>query len=469
MPKGGSPLPSVDDVLTSSAGRDAVARHGHTATREAVRGVLQSLRPRIAEPGFQPVGADEAAEKSLEALGKSEVRRLRRVFNLTGTILHTNLGRAILAERAIAAAVAAMRHPAALEFDLETGGRGERDDAVRGLVCELTGAESACFVNNNAAALLLVLNTLAKGREAIVSRGELIEIGGSFRMPEIMSRAGVKLKEVGTTNRTHPKDYKEAIGPKTGLLLKVHTSNYLIQGFTKEVPARELAGLAKSASIPLVDDLGSGTIADLAQFGLAKERTVQEALSDGADLVTFSGDKLLGGPQAGIVAGRKDLVAACAKNPLKRALRLDKLRLAALEATLQLYRHPETLTAQLPTYDLFTRSVASLKETARRIEPELASPLGDAWHVEIADCASQIGSGSLPLETIPSAGLAIIHRERKNRGTNLAGIARAFRQLPVPVIGRIEKDALILDLRCLDDETLFAEQLQQLRDCGAKR
>jgi L-seryl-tRNA(Ser) seleniumtransferase len=462
MPKSASPLPSVDDVLTSSAGREAVVRHGHAAARDAVRGVLQSLRPRIAEPGFTPVTADEAAARSLEELDRSDARKLRRVFNLTGTILHTNLGRAVLAERAIAAAVEAMRHPAALEYDLETGGRGERDDAVRDLICELTGAESACFVNNNAAALLLVLNTLAKGREAIVSRGELIEIGGSFRMPEIMSRAGAKLKEVGTTNRTHLKDYKEALGPRTGLLLKVHTSNYLIQGFTKEVPAHELAGLAKGAGVPLVDDLGSGTIADLAQFGLARERTVQEALSDGADLVTFSGDKLLGGPQAGVIAGRKDLVTACAKNPMKRALRLDKLRLAALEATLRLYRHPETLTAELPTYSLLTRSVVSLKDLAQRLQQRLAAALGDTWHVEVVDCASQIGSGALPLETIPSAGLGISARERKNKGTKLAALGHAFRALPVPVIGRIAKDALIFDLRCLDDEAIFIEQLQRL-------
>ena len=463
MPKSGSPLPSVDDVLTSSAGRAAVARHGHIAAREAVRGVLQSLRPRIAEPGFTPVSADEAATRSLEALSRSEATRLRRVFNLTGTILHTNLGRAVLAERAIAAAVEAMRHPAALEFDLETGGRGERDDAVRRLVCELTGAESACFVNNNAAAILLVLNTFAQGREVIVSRGELIEIGGSFRMPEIMKRAGAKLKEVGTTNRTHLKDYKEAIGPKTGLLLKVHTSNYLIQGFTKEVPAGELARLAKAVGLPLVDDLGSGTITDLAQYGIKKERTVQEAFADGVDLVAFSGDKLLGGPQAGVIAGRKDLVSACAKNPLKRALRLDKLRLAALEATLQLFRHPENLTRELPTLKLFTQPAASLRNLAARLEPKLTFALGEAWHVQVVECHSQIGSGALPLETIPSAGLSITARDRKKAGQKLAALAKAFRCLPVPVIGRIEKDALVFDLRCLDDEALFEEQLQELQ------
>jgi L-seryl-tRNA(Ser) seleniumtransferase len=463
MPKAASPLPSVDDVLSSSAGRSAVARHGHTAARDAVRGVLQSLRPRIAEPGFTPVSADEAATRSLETLSRSDATRLRRVFNLTGTILHTNLGRAVLAERAIAAAVEAMRYPAALEFDLETGGRGERDDAVRGLICELTGAESACFVNNNAAALLLVLNTLAKGREAIVSRGELIEIGGSFRLPEIMKRAGARLKEVGTTNRTHLMDYKEAIGPKTGLLLKVHTSNYLIQGFTKEVPAGELAGLAKAAGLPLVDDLGSGTITDLAQYGIKKERTVQEALADGVDLVTFSGDKLLGGPQAGVIAGRKDLVAACAKNPLKRALRLDKMRLAALEGTLQLYRHRESLIRELPTLDLFTRTTSALRTLAVRLEPKVSAALGEAWHVQVVECRSQIGSGALPLETIASAGLGITARDRNNTGRRLAVLAHTFRALPVPVIGRIEKDALVFDLRCLDDEALFAEQLQKLQ------
>ena len=258
-------------------------------------------------------------------------------------MLHTNLGRALIADQAIEAAVVAMRNAVALEFDLATARRGERDDVVRGLLRELTGAEDATVVNNNAAAVLIVLNTLAKGRAAIVSRGELIEIGGAFRMPEIMSRAGAKLVEVGTTNRTHLKDYAGAIDAKTGLILKVHTSNYKIEGFTAAVSARELATLARERSVPLVNDLGSGTLIDLSHFGLAHEPTVAEALAEGADLVTFSGDKLLGGPQAGFIVGRKELVARINRNPMKRALRVDKIRLAAIEATLKLYRDPDRL------------------------------------------------------------------------------------------------------------------------------
>jgi L-seryl-tRNA(Ser) seleniumtransferase len=460
--KGASPLPSVDAVLRSSAGQEAVARHGPTLAREAVRRTLDRLRPSMAKPGFTPVAAEAAAAESLVHLDQVAPAGLRRVFNLTGTVLHTNLGRAIIAERAIEAVIAAMRHPAALEFDLDGGGRGERDDKAAELIRELTGAEDACIVNNNAAAVLLTLNTLAKGREAIVSRGELIEIGGAFRMPDIMARAGAKMVEAGTTNRTHLKDYKSALGPKTGVILKVHTSNYVISGFTKEVPARELSLLAHEAKVPLIDDLGSGTLIDLAPYGLRRERTVQDAIADGADLVTFSGDKLLGGPQAGIIAGREDLVRACARNPLKRALRVDKLRLAALEATLALYKRPETLHQELPTLAFFTRSAEELHGIAERLAPKLASALGQGWDVSITSCKSQIGSGALPMETIASTGIAIMPSQKKAAGRQLASLASAFRRLPIPAIGHIENDQLIFDLRCLDDEQIFVNQLGQL-------
>jgi L-seryl-tRNA(Ser) seleniumtransferase len=466
------PIPSVDEVLRGEAGRISVARFGHTATVEAVRGAVDRWRQRarVADAaGQQRARADIAralGAEALAALDAADVPRLRRVFNLTGTVLHTNLGRALLPEEAVEAAVAVMRAPAALEFDLDTGKRGERDDAVRGLVCELTGAEDAIVVNNNAAAVLLVLNTLGAGRESVVSRGELIEIGGAFRMPDIMARAGTRLVEVGTTNRTHLKDYAGAINAETGLLLKVHTSNYLIQGFTREVGSDELAPLAREKRIALVDDLGSGTLIDLARYGLRRERTVTDALRDGADIVTFSGDKLLGGPQAGFIVGRRDLVAACAKNPMKRALRLDKVRLAALEATLKLYRDPDRLAERLPTLRHLTRPAADIEASARRLLQPLAAALGEDFAVEARDCASQIGSGALPLETIPSVALAVTPTARKEAGRKLEALATALRGLPVPVIGRVEKGALMLDLRCLDDEPAFVAQLGKLAVAG---
>jgi L-seryl-tRNA(Ser) seleniumtransferase len=451
-------LPSVDEVLRIAAAKVAIERFGRSAVVGAVRRVLAESRVRGAVPDRPDEVIDEAAAL-LEAQDKPS---LRPVFNLTGTVLHTNLGRALLAEPAIEAAVAAMRSAVTLEFDLEDGRRGERDDHLRGLLCELTGAEDATVVNNNAAAVLLVLNTLAHRREAIVSRGELIEIGGSFRMPEIMSRAGAKLVEVGTTNRTHKKDYVGAIGPKTGILFKVHTSNYRIEGFTREVSARDLAALATERKIPFVHDLGSGTLVDLATLGLAHEPTVAEAIADGAGLVTFSGDKLLGGPQAGFIVGRKDLIAAVNRNPMKRALRLDKMRIAALEATLRLYRDPDRLAHHLPTFRLLALSAPEIEARARRTLRGLQASVGPAFVVDIVGCQSQIGSGALPLVTLPSAGLAIRPSAARRSGRLLKHLADALRRLAVPVIGRIEDQALVLDLRCLDDEGAFAENLASL-------
>ena len=456
-------LPSVDEVLRDELCAVASARFGRTATVAAVRDTLAGLRVLVLGGTGLALAGGTIAAQVMNRLEASETRNLRRVFNLTGTVLHTNLGRALLAEEAIAAAIEAMRHPAALEFDLETGGRGERDDAVRGLICELTGAEDAIVVNNNAAAVILVLNTLAAGKEAVVSRGELIEIGGAFRMPDIMARAGTRLVEIGTTNRTHLRDYEGAISAATGCVMKVHTSNYLIQGFTKEVEPRELAALAKSKAVPFVDDLGSGTLIDIARYGLRHERTVQDAVKDGADLVTFSGDKLLGGPQAGFIVGRKDLVLACAKNPMKRAMRLDKVRLAALEATLRLYRDPDSLTKRLPTLAMLTAKVANLRGKAEQLLAPLQSALGGGFIASVCECSSQIGSGALPLESIPSIGVAIGATHKKESGRHLAYLSRALRTLPIPVIGRIANDTLILDMRTLDDEAGFAHQLPNIK------
>jgi L-seryl-tRNA(Ser) seleniumtransferase len=441
-------LPSVDQVLRTTMAVEAVERFGRPAVVAAVRDVLTVLRIGgcvLADPA-------QAAAHALSRLNAQEQPNLRPVFNLTGTVLHTNLGRALWAETAIEAATIAMRNPVALEFDLGGGYRGDRDDVVRELLLGLTGAEDATVVNNNAGAVLLAVNTLAQGREAIVSRGELIEIGGAFRMPEIIRRAGARLVEVGTTNRTHKKDYVDALGSRTGLVLKVHTSNYRIEGFTKEVGARELALLTRAKKVPLVNDLGSGTLIDLARFGLAHERTVKEAIADGADLVTFSGDKLLGGPQAGFIVGRTELIARIKKNPIKRALRVDKVCLAALEATLKLYRDPDRLAKRLPALRSLARPQTEIETAARRLLPFFSQRLGSAFDVAAVACASQIGSGSLPLEELPSFGLAIRPGCSKRSGRALAALSEAFRQLAIPVIGRVEDNALILDLRCLDDE-----------------
>ncbi len=410
--------------------------------------------------GAHPVEAHSIAAKAALHLDREAQPKVRPVFNLTGTVLHTNLGRAVLAEAAVEAASLAMREAIALEFDIGEGKRGERDTLVRDLLCELTGAEDATVVNNNAAAVLLVLNALAKGKEAIVSRGELIEIGGAFRMPEIMSRAGVKLVEVGTTNRTHERDYTGAIGEKTGLILKVHTSNYRIEGFTKEVKADKLSVIARKHHVPLVNDLGSGTLVDLAKFGLSHEPTVAEAVAEGADLVTFSGDKLLGGPQAGFIVGTKELIAKINKNPMKRALRMDKIRLAALEATLQLYRNPDALVRSLPTLRLLSRKKEEIAGVVERMLPVFSRAVGDGFETTVTDCASQIGSGSLPQETIPSKGIAI--RGKKRSGGEMVALSNAFRALPVPVVGRIEDQALIFDLRCLEQEDALARNLTLL-------
>jgi L-seryl-tRNA(Ser) seleniumtransferase len=450
-----SALPSVDRVLVAAQAVGLIERYGRLLVTDTIREVLAEYRG-----AGKPASIDAIVAACGERLSALMRPSQRRVFNLTGTVLHTNLGRAPLPEEAVAAATEAMRAPSTLEYDLETGRRGERDDHIAGWLTRLTGAEAALAVNNNAGALMLALNELAAGREAIVSRGELIEIGGSFRLPDIMERAGARLREVGTTNRTHLRDFEAAIGPDTALILKVHTSNYQIQGFTASVQAARLAWLAHERGVPLVEDLGSGTLADLEDWGLPHEPTVAEALKAGTDLVTFSGDKLLGGPQAGLVVGRADLVAALAKNPLKRALRLDKIRLAALEAVLRLYADPDRLAERLPALRLLARPRADIEALARRIEPVLAKALDGIATVSRIETKSQIGSGALPVSLLPSAGLALAPLDRS--GAVAEKLARRLRMLPVPVIGRIEGGRVVLDLRCLEDETEFTGQLAML-------
>ncbi|RWK06370.1 L-seryl-tRNA(Sec) selenium transferase [Mesorhizobium sp.] len=456
-------LPSVDRVLKTALAAAAIERFGQQASTRAIRDALEEARAACRAGAAVPEPSDLAAD-ALVRLKAAECPSLHPVFNLTGTVLHTNLGRALIAGEALEAVRTAMSEAVALEFNIGTGRRGERDDHLRTLICELTGAEDATIVNNNAAAVLLVLNTFSLGREAVVSRGELIEIGGSFRMPDIMARAGAKLVEVGTTNRTHPRDYLSAIGPATGLVFKVHTSNYRIEGFTAEVSARDLSAIAKERGVPLIHDLGSGTLIDLTRYGLMHEPTVGEAIGNGADLVTFSGDKLLGGPQAGFIVGRKDLLAEVNRNPMKRALRVDKLRLAALEATLKLYRNPDRLVERLPTLRLLARPAAEIAAQARRLAPVLSNVVGDEFIVDVVECRSQVGSGAMPLDTLPSAGLATSHQS--GSGQALEALAAGLRALPIPVMGRIEKQALVLDLRCLEDEASLAANLASFSPGG---
>ncbi|HUD41719.1 MAG TPA: L-seryl-tRNA(Sec) selenium transferase [Dokdonella sp.] len=459
-----SDLPALDRLLGDAAVAALIARHGRTPVVAALRAELDRLRVR-ARTGMlrhDEIAASAIADAIGQALDRAAAPRMRAVFNLTGTVLHTNLGRALLPDVAVEAAARAAAEPIDLEFDLATGRRGDRDAAVAALVCELTGAEAATVVNNNAAAVLLLLNTLAARREVIVSRGELVEIGGAFRIPDVMRSAGARLVEVGTTNRTHRHDYAAAIGPRSALLMKVHASNYAITGFTASVPEAELGELARAHGLPFAVDLGSGSLVDLSRWGLPKEPTVRETLAAGGDLVAFSADKLLGGPQAGIVAGRRDLIARLDRNPLKRALRTGKSTLAALEAVLALYRAPERLAERLPTLHLLTRAPQAIAEQAARVLPAVQAALGAAYAVDAVPMRSQIGSGALPVEQLPSHGLQI--RPARRGSASVTRLEAQLRALPRPVLGRIADKALWLDLRCLAerDEAGFVAQWRQL-------
>jgi L-seryl-tRNA(Ser) seleniumtransferase len=443
-------IPSVDRLLNAPAAAPLLARFRRGHVVETIRSVLDDVRSDGA-----PVPADDDLIARLAArLEASPAPRLGTVINATGIVLHTNLGRAPLAEEACSAVLASARGAVNLELDLTTGRRGERDALVADDLCALTGAEAALVVNNNAAAVLLALNTLAAERDVVVSRGELVEIGGSFRIPDVMAKSGARLREVGTTNRTHPDDYRGALGPGTALLMKVHASNYRIVGFTSGVELRELVAIGREAGLPVLEDLGSGALIDLATFGLPREPVVRERIALGADLVTFSGDKLLGGPQAGIVVGRRALVERLAANPLRRALRPDKLTLAALGATLRLYRESPDLTAALPVLRWLTRPLPDIERVGHAAAPLLAARLGDGYRVSVVASECEVGSGAVPAVPLPSRALAVEHAS-----LGPERIAARFRDGRPPVIGRIHDGRFLLDLRGIFDPAELAVDL----------
>lgn len=442
-------LPSVERVLATDTG---VALLGACARGEvvaAVRVELGGLRSRIARGDAvedAAFAAEAVAGAASRRLGATRASAMRRVVNATGVVLHTNLGRAVLAGPAIDAALGAASAPVDLEFDLASGRRGRRDALVEEHVCALTGAEAAVAVNNNAAAVMLALNTLAFGRAVAVSRGELVEIGGSFRIPEVLEKSGARLREVGATNRTHAGDYRKALDADVAVLLKVHTSNYEIVGFTHSVALEELSAIAaEKPGTVVVEDLGAGALVDLTRWGLPPEPVVGDRLAAGADIVTFSGDKLLGGPQCGLVVGSRELVDRMRANPLLRALRLDKMTLAALEATLALYRFAPDPAAALPTLGMLARPVAALQSLADEAAVKIAAVIGDAATVDVVDSEGRIGSGSQPTVALPSRAV----RLRPTDGS-ADRLAERFRQADPPIVGRVADGCLLLDVRAVD-------------------
>ena len=439
-------LPSIDRLLTHARGAALLARYNHDYVTQKCRDALDRLRAGIRQGTITDVGED-AILSDVEARIATESQPGHvRVVNATGTILHTNLGRALLPQAAIDAMVSVAGSPINLEYDLAAGKRGKREETLEQLLVELTGAEAATVVNNNAAAVLLSLNSLAQGKEVIVSRGELIEIGGAFRIPEIMAKSGAILREVGATNRTHPADYENAINDNTALLLKVHTSNYKVVGFTAEVTLEQLVAIGKTHNLPVMEDLGSGALIDLSKYGLPKEPMVAERIQAGADVVTFSGDKILGGPQAGLLVGKKELIGKMNKNHLQRALRCGKLTLAALEATLRRYRQSPDIVGEIPTLRAFTRNVDEVRAMGQVWLPKLEAALGKEFRLALQDSTSQIGSGALPTEELPTIVIAI-----DNPKLSANAIAKKFRSANPPIIGRIEDDRFLLDLRTIFD------------------
>jgi L-seryl-tRNA(Ser) seleniumtransferase len=444
-------LPSVDEVMRRVAGDAALATLPRARVTAAARDVLAAARARVAQGHDDPPAVEALAAQVAAALRRSGPFSLRPVINAQGVVLHTNLGRALLSPLALERVAAVGAAYSNLELDLATKERGSRYSHVEALLRRLTGAEDALVVNNNAAAVLLALETLAHGKEVIVSRGELIEIGGEFRIPDIMLRSGARLREVGTTNRTHLRDYADAIGPDTGLILKVHTSNYRVVGFTAAVSSRELTELGRERSVAVMEDLGSGSLVDLRAHGFPYEPTVPEVVASGVDLVSFSGDKLLGGPQAGIVVGRADIVRRLKKNPWNRALRIDKFTIAALEATLYAYEAGDAMQT-VPTLRLLTEPLAAVRTRARRLLSRLPPDTRARLSPRIVESTSQVGGGALPTVELPTCGLEVGDGAAEARRLDLA-----LRAGDPAVIGRLVNDRLFLDCR-----TVLPAQVQAL-------
>ncbi len=446
-------LPSVDDLLQEPSIREMAQTLPRWAVVEAIREVLERWRRMLATGQSESAPADLPSRAALVVEVKQIALRLnrpalRRLINATGVVIHTNLGRAPLAEAGIERIVEVARGYSNLEYDLERGDRGSRQDHVERLLCRLTGAEAALAVNNNAAAVLLAINTLAEGKEVIVSRGELVEIGDSFRIPDIMRRAGGILREVGTTNRTYLRDYEEAVGAASAIILKVHTSNFRIQGFASQVPVAELASLGEKTGLPVVEDVGSGALVDLSQIGLSKEPMPSESIRAGADLVTFSGDKLLGGPQAGLIVGKRPLVEKLRRNPLARAVRIDKLTLAALEATLRLYLDEGRAFSHIPVLRALAMPLQEIEQRARRLCDRIAALASGRLEVSVIDGTSEVGGGALPIESIPTRLVAV-------QAAHLTApvLEGRLRRTDPPVMVRIKDDRIVLDPRTvLEDE-----------------
>lgn len=445
-------LPSVDRLLANLELAETFSKYPRKLVLRAVNQVLDHLRSRIregqtVEESELEVGA--LSDSIIEDLKKISRPSLRPVINATGVVVHTNLGRSILPERVLKNFRPLSGGYSNLEYDLVKGKRGSRYIHVEGILKELTSAEAAMVVNNNAAAVLIALETLARGREVVVSRGQLIEIGGSFRIPDVMRKSGAKMVEVGATNKTHLKDYEEVIGPDTALLLKVHRSNFEIVGFTQDVETSQLVALSRKYGIAVMEDLGSGCLVDLSKYGLIKEPTVQEVLSEGVDLVTFSGDKLLGGPQAGIILGNKNLVDAIRKNPLNRALRIDKLTLLALEETLNIYRDEDAALREIPTLIMITQTYHNLKTKAQRLFRMIGRFHSPNGILQLADGYSKVGGGALPLLELPSRLLCL-----KPGRLSASRMEEWLRAYDPPIIVRVERDHVFLDVRTIQESEL---------------